>query len=88
MTNGRRKRKHSRERLEDFSVPLPWRGFVRILKNYGFEMITSSGSAARTFVKGEIKFTVHEPHGKGDKVVSKVDRKKAIFHIERIEEDK
>ena len=44
-------------------------------------MIKKSGSK-RLFLKENIRFTVDEPHGRGDRYVDKFGRKRAIIQIE------
>jgi len=73
------KKKKGTDYVKNFcnlNVLLPWGEFVRILKKvYGFEMKSKPGSA-RLFIKGEIRFTAHEPHAR-ESYVSKEDRKRA-----------
>lgn len=79
--SGKKKRAHYKENLKNFSVPLPWDVFVDIMKkDFGFEYGKKSGSA-RTLVKDDVRITVDEPHGVGDKIVHKEDRKKAIRYL-------
>jgi hypothetical protein len=81
----RKKRKHYYENFKSLSVKIPWDDWIYILQNYyGFEMIKKSGSE-RLFIKGEIRFTAHKPHKKGDKFVHKSDRKRANREIEKLE---
>jgi len=47
-------------------------------------MIKKSGSV-RLFVRGEIRFTADEPHGKGDNYISKYDRQRAIYEIKKLD---
>jgi hypothetical protein len=47
-------------------------------------MIEKPGSI-RLFIKDEIRFTAHEPHGKGDDFVHKADRTRAIREIGKLE---
>ena len=68
------------ENLCNFSFRLPWKEFVKILtKHYGCEIVKKRGSAI-LFIKGEIRFTAHEPHGR-EKFVSKLDRKRACDQL-------
>lgn len=69
--------------FENNSVKIPWDCFVYILKNFfEFEMVNKSGSK-RLFRRGRIRFTADEPHSKGDKVVHKDDRKRAIIQLKQ-----
>jgi hypothetical protein len=71
--------------FSNFSERLPWSFFVKVLtKYYGFEMKNAPRGSARLFIKGNIRFSAHEPHGR-EKYVSKPDRKRAIFFIDLIE---
>jgi len=73
------------EHFENFSVKIPWDCFVYILtKLIGFEMFSKKGSV-RLFVYDEIRFTAHEPHGRGDDFVSRDDRRRAINATRRLE---
>jgi len=73
------------ENFEKFSIKIPWDCFKYILINFlGFEMFKKSGSV-RLFMKGEIKFTAHKPHGKGDDYISKYDRQRAICEIKKLD---
>jgi hypothetical protein len=75
------------ERLGNFSVPLMWRDFKTMLeKGFGFKMYTGRRGSARAFIKGEVTFTAHEPHGR-EKWVSRETRKKAIQKIAEAEAD-
>ena len=40
--------------------------------------------SCRVFIRENERFTADEPHGKGDKFVSKEDRKKAIRALVRL----
>jgi hypothetical protein len=72
------------ENFANYSELLPWKFFVKVLTNhYGFEYVNHKGSV-RLFIKGNIRFTAHEPHGR-EKIVSKIDRMKAIRFINSIE---
>ena len=72
--------------FRNFSIPLSWKSYKYILtKEYGFEMENKRGSC-RAFIKGNERFIADEPHGKGDKFVSKEDRKKAIRALIRLDE--
>ena len=71
-----------KDKFSDFSEWLPWKYFVSVLLDYGFEMVNKPGSV-RLFVKGEIRFTAHEPHGR-EPFVSKWDRKRACDALERM----
>ena len=76
----KRKERHYIENFCEFSVELPWKEFVKILINhYGCEMKSKRG-AARLFIKGEIRFTAHEPHGR-EKNASIMDRKRACTYL-------
>lgn len=80
----KKKREFYRKNFANLSIKIPWPYFKDILiKDFGFEMESKRGSI-RVFVKGDIRFTVHEPHGKGDPVVSKWDRKKAIQALDAL----
>ena len=75
------------EQFENLSLRITWKYFVYVLKkHYGFEMHSSgkTSGAQRAFIKGEIRFTAHEPHG-GDDHVDIVSRKNAIRAIEMLE---
>jgi hypothetical protein len=64
----------------DFSIRLPWKEFVKILVNhYGCEMENKPGSK-RLFIKGNIRVTADEPHGR-EKYVSKADRKRVCTYL-------
>lgn len=81
---GRSKKKLNVDRFPDFTVPLDWKAYVEVLTSeYRFEMITKSGSV-RVFIRDAERFTADQPHGKGDLVVSKEDRKKAIRALIRL----
>lgn len=81
----KKKRRYYHENFKNLSVKIPWDDWIYILQNcYGFEMIKRSGSE-RLFIKDKIRFTAHEPHGKGDDFVHKADRKRAIREIEKLE---
>ena len=70
--------------FRNFSIPLPWKSYVYILtKEYEFEMENKRGSC-RAFIRENERFIADEPHGKGDKFVSKEDRKKAIRALMRL----
>jgi len=70
--------------FSNLSIPIPWKYYVYILINkYGFEMENKKGSC-RAFIRENERFIADEPHGKGDKVVSKEDRKKAIRALIRL----
>ena len=72
------------ENFKDFSVKIPWDCFVRILTEMlEFEKTNQRGSS-RLFEKDDIKFTAHEPHGRGDKYVHKDDRRRAIIEIKKL----
>ena len=65
-----------KENLVNFQVNIPWKNFVDVLESEGFKMENQSGSQ-RAFVKDNIRFTAHEPHGRQE-YVGKWDRKKAF----------
>ncbi len=68
------------ENFANYSVRLPWKFFVKILKShYGCEMKNKRGST-RLFIKGEIRVTADEPHGR-EKYVSKKDRERVIKYL-------
>lgn len=69
-----------KENLTNWQVNIPWKNFVDVLESEEFEKENQSGSQ-RAFVKGEIRFTAHEPHGKQE-YVGREDRKKAFKWIE------
>ncbi|MFW6131608.1 MAG: hypothetical protein ACOC5F_03315 [Candidatus Aminicenantaceae bacterium] len=70
--------------FKNFSIKIPWDCFVYILKNFlGFEMVKKSGSK-RLFIKENKRFTVDEPHGRGDRYVDKFGRRRAITQIESL----
>ena len=70
--------------FRNFAIPLEWKSYVYILTTeYAFDIENKRGSC-RVFVRGSERFTADEPHGKGDKNVSKEDRKKAIRALIRI----
>lgn len=70
--------------FKNLSIPIPWKYYIFILtKRYGFEMENKKGSC-RAFIRENERFIADEPHGKGDKVVSKEDRKKAIRALIRL----
>ena len=81
----RKRLEHFRDNFENLSIPIPWECFVAVLeKCHGFEMSNSpGGGSARIFIRGEIRFIAHEPHGRED-MVSKGDRKRAIEAIGRM----
>jgi len=78
----KKNKEYYKEKFPDFSERLPWKFFVAVLLDYGFEMVNKPGSV-RLFVKGEIRFTAHEPHGR-ESFVSKWDRKRASDALERM----
>ncbi len=81
----KKKAQYYLQNFEDFSIKIPWECFEYILtKFFGFEMIKKSGSV-RLFVRGEIRFTADEPHGKGDNYISKYDRQRAIYEIKKLD---
>lgn len=70
--------------FRNFSIPLSWKSYKYILTTeYAFDMENKRGSC-RVFIRENERFTADEPHGKGDKFVSKEDRKKAIRALVRI----
>jgi hypothetical protein len=84
MSCKRKKAEKYYNEFKNFSVKIPWDCFVYILINFlGFEMVKKSGSK-RLFMKENIRFTVDEPHGRGDKYVDKFGRKRAIIQIESL----
>jgi len=84
MSCKRKKAEKYYKEFKNFSVKIPWDCFVYILINFlGFEMVKKRGSK-RLFIKENIRFTVDEPHGRGDKYVDKFGRKRAIIQIERL----
>ena len=73
------------ERLKSSSIPLLWRDFKRLFENHlGFKVYSKSGGSARAFIKGEVTFTAHEPHGR-EKTVSKETRRNALRAIAELE---
>jgi len=71
------------DNFDNYSERLPWKNFVSVLtKHYGFEMKNGKGSA-RLFIKDDIRFSAHEPHGR-ESFVSKPDRQRAIRAINSI----
>ncbi len=78
----KKNREYWKDNFSNFSERLPWDSFVAVLLDYGFEMVNKPGSA-RLFVKGEIRFTAHEPHGR-ESFVSKWDRQRACGALERM----
>ena len=70
--------------FENFHVNLPWDCFVYILtKLLGLEMKEKPGSV-RAFTNGQITFTAHKPHNKGDRYVHREDRRRAIVALKSI----
>jgi hypothetical protein len=78
----KKNKEYYRENFSNFTEWLPWDFFVAVLHDYGFEKVNKPGSA-RLFVKGEIRFNAHEPHGR-ERFVSKYDRKRACDALERM----
>jgi hypothetical protein len=70
------------ENFSNFSERLPWKDFVAVLRDFGFEMVNKRGSKL-LFIKGEIRFSADEPHGR-EPFVSKWDRKRAVDALERM----
>ncbi|MCD6398954.1 MAG: hypothetical protein J7L08_03455 [Candidatus Aenigmarchaeota archaeon] len=80
----KKRRENYRENFASLSIKIPWKYFKDILiKDFGFEIVNKSGSV-RVFVREEVRFTVHEPHGRGHDFVSKIDRQKAIQALEAL----
>jgi|APSaa5957512622_1039677.scaffolds.fasta_scaffold30779_2 hypothetical protein len=68
------------ENFCNFSVKLPWKFAVKVLKNhYGCEIESKRGSA-RVFIIGKLRATAHEPHGR-ESYMSKSDRQRMCKHI-------
>lgn len=68
------------ENFKNYSIRMPWDIFVKIMiSHYGCEMESKRGSA-RVFIKGEIRVTAHEPHGR-EKFVPKKDRGRIIKYL-------
>ncbi len=72
-----RKSKNDIDKLKNLSIKIGWKEFHYLLTRCGFRMEKSRGSI-RVFIKEEVRFVVHKPHGRGDKIVAKIDRKKAV----------
>ena len=68
------------ENIRNFGVKIPWNVFVKILTSYYGCEIESKPGAARVFIKGEIRFNAHDPHGR-ENFVSLADRKRAIKYL-------
>lgn len=76
------------EHFKELSVKIPWRYFRYVLlRYYGFEIYPAgrTSGSKRAFINGDIRFTVDEPHGRGDDYVDKVSRKNAIRAVEMLE---
>jgi len=85
MSCGRKKALHYLNEFSNFREKIPWDCFVYIMtKILGFEMVKKRGSR-RLFVKGEIRFNVDEPHGKGDDYIHKSDRMRALNAIKMLD---
>lgn len=85
MTKGKRKRYI--ENFTNFNILIPWDDFVYLItRHFGFEMDEKTGSSSRAFTRENETFTAYEPHGKrrGNKNVSKADRRKAIRALKRL----
>ncbi len=81
----KKKREFYRKNFTNLSIKIPWRYFKDILiKDFGFEMQSKRGSI-RVFIREDQRFTVHEPHGKGDPFVSKQARKRAIEVLDALD---
>lgn len=80
----KKKVSYYKEKFSDFSVRLPWKYFVAVLEDHGFERVKKKGphGSQRLFVKGEVRFTADEPHGR-EAFVDKYSRKRAIAALER-----
>jgi hypothetical protein len=75
-----------RDHFKELSVKIPWRYYKYVFtKYYHFEMYGDTGSAARLFINGDIRFNAHEPHGSEQEFVYKTCRKNAIRAIEMLE---
>lgn len=74
----KKKREFYLKNFADLSIKIPWKYFINILiKYFGAEIENKPGSVRVIIIEDE-RFVVHEPHGKGDPIVSYLDRKKAI----------
>lgn len=80
----KKKREFYLKHFADWTIPIPWKYFRDILtKDFGFIMEKKRGSK-RVFVRDDQLFAVDKPHGKGDPVVSKWDRKRAISALDAL----
>ena len=76
----KKKIKYYIQNFKNYSIKIPWKDFVKIMtSHYGCEVVKKSGSA-RLFIRGNIRITAHEPHGRED-FVSKLDRQRAIKYL-------
>jgi hypothetical protein len=65
-------------RFDDLTIKINWDDFDYILVNqFGFKKKNKRGSS-RLYTKEGQKFIADEPHNRGDAIVSKDDRRKAI----------
>lgn len=69
--------------LRNFSVPYKYRDIVWVLNHIGFEEEPSSGGSPRTFTRGSVILTFHEPHGDGERTITKKARQEVIKAIDR-----
>jgi len=84
MGSAQKKARFYYENFENYSIKIRWKYFEYVLINfYGFEELNKGGST-RLFIRGEVRFTADEPHGREDPFVFKDDRKRAIQAIRRL----
>ncbi len=70
--------------IKNLRAEILWDDFVWVLTNhFGFKIINKPGSR-RVFVKGTVRFNVHEPHGRKP-FVHRMDRRRAMEAIEASE---
>ena len=68
------------QNFKKYNIKIPWKIFVKIMtSHYGCDMVKKKGSA-RLFIRGNIRITAHEPHGRDDNV-SKLDRQRVIKYL-------
>jgi hypothetical protein len=70
--------------FRNLSYRYEWDDFVWVLtRHFGFKLAHKKGSE-RAFIKGDIIFTAHEPHG-GQSWVSNESRRRAVNALARAE---
>lgn len=85
MEKGSAARDQDIEKFLNLGIPMIWRDFRFFMtRRFGFEMDKGTKSAARAFTNDNVTITVHEPHGKGEKIVPIADRKRVIRKLRNL----